>query len=171
MDDHPHLAFALVADHLGKAVQLADLVSGIADEGAHLVDDEDQVLHFSAGGLLRVDPGDQFVGDPLRRDLLVAEHVVERLLGLPLIRVLSLGRSCGSIRQAAGERSSGRRGPRRFCHGTPNADAYSTSSDFSSSSRLAQTTLDARHDEVLGEPHAAVELGEEDLADRVGVVQ
>ena len=45
--DEPDLSLALVADHLGEAVQFADALVRVADERAHLVDDEDEVLRLA----------------------------------------------------------------------------------------------------------------------------
>ena len=88
--DDPDLALALVADHLGQRVQLADLVVGVADEGPHLVDHEDEVLDLASGGLLGIRPLDELVGDAFRGDLLVAEHVSQRVVRC--LRVGVLGR-------------------------------------------------------------------------------
>ena len=168
-DDQPDPALALVADHLGEAVELADALGRVPDESAHLVDHEHQVLDSAAGRRLRLGPGDELVGDALGRDLLVPEHVVEGVLRRWAVAVLGwihLRKNRGEpaphgkevvapLRAPPGNAELGLVGVRQLVE----------------HAALLQALLDAGDDEVLSEPDVPVELREKDLADGVGIAQ
>ena len=168
-DDQPDPALALVADHLGEAVELADALGRVPDEGPHLVDHEHQVLDPAAGRRLRVDPGDELVGDTLGRDLLVPEHVVEgvlRRLGVAVLGRVHFREDLGQPPPHGQEVVA----PLRAPPGNAELGLVGVRQRVEQAAPL-QALLDAGDDEVLGEAGLPVELREEDLAYRVGVAQ
>ena len=168
-DDQPDPALALVAEHLGQAVELADALGRVADEGPHLVDHEHQVPDPAVGRRLRLDPGDELVGDALGRDLLVPEHVAEGLLRRWAVAVL--GRV--HLREDRGQPPPHGQevvAPLRAPPGGAELGLVGVRQRVEQAAP-PQALFDAGDDEVLGEPGLPVELREEDLAHRVGVVQ
>ena len=161
-DDQPDPALTLVADHLGEAVEFADALGRVPDEGAHLVDHKHQVLDPAVGRRLRSDPGDELVGDAFGRDLLVPEHVVEGVLRRLAIAVL--GRIY--LRENRGQAAPHGHevvAPLRARPGNAELGLIGVR-QLVERAALLQAPLYAGDDEVLGEPDVPVELREEDLA-------
>lgn len=115
-----------------------------------------KVLRPPAGRLLVVDPRDQLVGDALRRDLLVAEHVVERLLRGLLVRVLLRIDLRQYRREAAAHREQivapVLAAPRDAMRGLERLH------ELVEQAALLKPALDPRDHEVLAEADASIEL-------------
>ena len=166
-DDQPDLSLALVADHLGEAVEFANALGRVPDEGSHLVDHKHEVLDPTVGRRLCIDPGDELVGDTFGRDLLVPEHIVEsvlRRLAIAVLRRIHLRENPGQAAPHGHEVVAPLRAP------PGNAELGLVGvRQLVEQAALLQAPFDAGDDEVLGEPDVSVELRQEDLADGVGV--
>ena len=121
------------------------------------------------GRLLRVDPGDELVGNAFRRELLVAEHVGERLQRQLLVGVLLRVNLRQNLREPTTDRheilAALCTSPR---HAVKRLECLD---ELFEEAPLLQATLDASDDEVIAEADIPVELGEENLTHRVWVGQ
>src|SRR5262249_25059124 len=125
--------------------------------------------YLAASRFLGIDPSDELIGYTLSGDLLVPEHVGERVLCSPLVRVLCRVHLGENLAEAVTDRhevvpalwdSPGTSMARLIALG-----------QLLEESALLEPPLDAGNDEVLRQADVTVELGQDDLAHRIRIVE